>query len=88
MRLRAEVNAALDDMGIGRTPSEGNFILAHFGEDPKTGAAAADAFLKSQGIIIRRMEGYGLAGHLRITVGNEAECKALIAALRAFRGAA
>lgn len=87
LRLRAEMTAALNGVGVETTPSEGNFVLAHFGEDPETGAAAADAFLKTQGIIVRRMEGYGLAGHLRITVGNEAGCKALIAAVRAFRGA-
>lgn len=88
LRLRAAMTADLAAMGVETTPSEGNFVLARFGEDPETGAAAADAFLKSRGIIARRMEGYGLAAHLRISIGDEAGCRAATEALAAFRGAA
>lgn len=87
IRLRARVVDDLTAMGISVTPSEGNFILAHFGEDEATGAAAADAFLQTRGIIVRRVAGYGLPGCLRITIGTEAGCAALTAALRDFRAA-
>ncbi|MFV0473139.1 MAG: histidinol-phosphate transaminase [Pikeienuella sp.] len=86
LRLRASLTAALNGAGVKTTPSEGNFILAEFGTAPETGAAAADAFLKGRGIIARRMEGYGLAAHLRITVGTEEGCEAVAEAVRAFRG--
>ena len=86
IRLREKLTAALAASGVGCTPSEGNFVLAEFGEGEETGAAAAEAFLKSRGIIARRMEGYGLAGHLRISIGDEAACDAVAAAVAAFRG--
>ncbi len=87
-RLRARMTADLTALGIPVTPSEGNFILAHFGEDAATGAAAADAYLQARGIIVRRVAGYGLPGCLRITIGTEAGCAATIAALRDFRAGA
>ena len=88
IRLRAYMTGGLAAAGVFCTPSEGNFVLARFGEDEATGAPAADAFLKSRGIIARRMEGYGLAGHLRISIGDEAACKAVVEAVADFRGAA
>ncbi len=47
-------------------------------------AEAADGFLKSRGIIVRRMGGYGLPDSLRITVGLRDECVAVCAALAEF----
>ncbi|MEX2518481.1 MAG: histidinol-phosphate transaminase [Paracoccaceae bacterium] len=85
LRLRARLVADLAASGVSTTPSHGNFVLAAFGEG-ETGAAAADAFLKSRGIIARRVDAYGLAGHLRITIGDEAACDAVAAAIREFRG--
>lgn len=84
--LRTQLVAALKDLGIGTTPSSGNFVLAEFGEGAG-GAADADEHLKSRGLIVRRMEGYGLPGHLRISVGDEEAMGALISALQEFRGA-
>jgi histidinol-phosphate aminotransferase len=85
IRLRARLVDELAALGISVTPSEGNFILAHFGEDEATGAAAADAYLQSRGIITRRVAGYGLPGCLRITIGTEAGCDAVATALRDFK---
>lgn len=85
LRLRAGLVSALADAGVSTTPSEGNFILAAFGEG-ENGAAAADAFLMRRGVIARRVDAYGLAGHLRITVGDEAACDAVAAAIHEFRG--
>ena len=67
------------------TPSVGNFLLIHFAKgDKQKGAAAADEFLKSRGIILRRVTGYGLPDCLRMTVGTESDNHAVLAALRDF----
>jgi histidinol-phosphate aminotransferase len=73
--------------GAPCTASQGNFLLARFGAEGPAGAPEADAWLKARGLIVRRMEGYGLADHLRITVGDEAACRAVAEAVDAFRAA-
>ena len=83
--LRARVAEALNGLGFAVTPSSANFVLAHFGPGR---AAEADAHLLSDGIIARRMESYGLPEHLRISIGTEADCEALIASLTTFAGRA
>ena len=62
-------------------PSVGNFLLVEFAD-----ADAADDFLRSRGLITRRMGAYGLPLCLRITVGTEAETKATATALTEFAG--
>ena len=47
-------------------------------------AAAADNFLKSKGIIVRRLAGYGLPDALRISIGLEEEMRQVVNALAAF----
>ena len=84
--LKAKVVAALADLGLPSVPSSANFILTEFGLGEETGAAAADAFLQSKGVIVRRMDSYGLPAHLRISIGSDDECDALIAAMTEFRG--
>ncbi|MGE0212151.1 MAG: histidinol-phosphate transaminase [Parvibaculaceae bacterium] len=79
------LTAELERIGLKVTPSVGNFILAHFPTNGR-GAAAADAFLSERGLILRRMEGYGLPGALRITVGSEEANRALVKALQEFMG--
>ncbi|MCI4660474.1 MAG: histidinol-phosphate transaminase [Neomegalonema sp.] len=69
-------------------PSFANFILPRFGQNGSVSAASADAFLRSRGIIARRMEGYGLPDHLRISIGSSSDCIAVAAALREFVGGA
>ncbi len=71
-------------LGLEVQPSAGNFVLARFPEEPDRNAEAADAFLKDRGIIVRRMEAYGLADCLRITIGQEDEMRAAIDALKEF----
>ncbi len=78
-------------LGLETTPGVGNFLLAKFtdarpGGNRDTSAAAADVFLKSRGIIVRRMEAYGLDQYLRITIGREDQMKSLIEALTEFVG--
>lgn len=79
---RGRVSAALTAAGIKVWPSEGNFVLADFGTAEK--AKAADAALKSRGLIVRAMGGYGLPQCLRITIGTAEECTMVIDALAAF----
>jgi histidinol-phosphate aminotransferase len=67
--------------GFKITPSVGNFLLIHF---PEGKAAAADSFLLARGLILRRMEVYGLPNALRLTVGSEEANHAFIAALGEF----
>ena len=74
-------------LGLVVTPSIGNFVLIHFGADDGQTAADADAFLQSKGLILRRLEPYGIPNGLRLTVGRENENQAVVAALREFIGA-
>jgi histidinol-phosphate aminotransferase len=81
---RARVADKLESFGFSVTPSQGNFVLAHFGTDGPRSAESADTFLQKRGILIRRMEGYGLPAHLRISIGTPEENGLLIAALEDF----
>ena len=82
------VTDAIEKLGYRVTPSVANFVLFHLPDDAKSGAAACDDFLKSRGIILRRVAGYGLPNCLRLTIGTEAENLAVIAALSEFAGRA
>ena len=75
----------ISGLGFDVTPSVANFLLVHFDEDGPFTAAKADGFLLSEGVIVRRMEAYGLPQALRITVGTEAENERLIAVLARFK---
>jgi len=81
-RLRPILAAAISALGIKVWPSEANFVLADFGEPVK--ADAADAFLRSRGIIVRKVAGYGLPHCLRITVGTDEEVDLVIDGLTQF----
>jgi histidinol-phosphate aminotransferase len=78
------LTAEMVRLGIEVTPSVGNFVLIHFPKEPGRDANAADEFLRSRGVIGRKMGAYGLPGALRITVGTEAENKSAVAALQDF----
>lgn len=71
-------------MGLEVTPSVCNFVLIHFPETTGKTAADADAFLTSQGLIIRPVQPYGLPNALRATVGTETENRLLVEALGQF----
>jgi histidinol-phosphate aminotransferase len=79
---RGKLTAALAAAGIRVWPSEGNFVLADFGEAAR--ADAANAWLKRHGIIVRAMGSYDLPHCLRITVGTGEECTLVSDALAAF----
>ncbi len=65
-------------------PSAANFVLVGFPQTPGRTAAEADAFLTSRGLLVRAVGNYGLADHIRITIGLEAHNRALVDALADF----
>jgi histidinol-phosphate aminotransferase len=74
----------LTDLGLKITPSVGNFLLIHFAANGKKTAALADEYLIDHGIILRRMESYGLPHCLRMTVGDVEANRAVVSALSDF----
>ena len=81
------LNDEVVKLGLVVTPSIGNFLLIHFGSEAGRTASDADAFLQSKGLILRRLETYGISNGLRLTVGREDDNRKVIAALREFTGA-
>ncbi len=72
-------------MGLGVTPSVGNFLLIDFEESGKP-AAEAEQYLAGKGLLLRAVAGYGLPTCLRMTIGRDDENHAVIEALREFLG--
>ena len=63
------IEGLLRDMGLEPTPSVCNFILVHFPKGADQ-AARADAYMRSKGVIVRPVAGYGMPQALRITIGT------------------
>ena len=82
---RGRLTESLTEVGILVPPSAGNFVLARF-PGGAAEAQAADDHLQSRGIIVRRMDAYGLPDSLRITIGLTPEMDAVAAALAEFMG--
>lgn len=74
--------SALAEMSLRPIPSEANFVLTQFPSEELAGQAVKA--LADQGIFVRHLPGMGLGNCLRIGVGNEAETKAVAAALKSF----
>lgn len=85
-KWREWLREALGAIGIPSDPSHANFILAHFA-DAST-AEAADEYLKTHGLVVRNVAGYGLAEFLRITIGDEIACRAVASTLAEFMNGA
>jgi len=83
VRLRTWLASALTELGVPSDASHANFILARFADQAE--AEACDIYLQSQGIIVRRVAGYKLPHCLRITIGDEAACRRVANAVKAFR---
>ncbi|HPF27180.1 MAG TPA: aminotransferase class I/II-fold pyridoxal phosphate-dependent enzyme, partial [Steroidobacteraceae bacterium] len=81
---RARVAEVLRQRGLEVVPSAGNFLLV------RIGPAAAEVYrrLLHTGIIVRPVGNYGLAEHLRLTMGRVEENERLLAALPAALEAA
>ncbi len=76
--------ASLGNAGLRAVPSAANFILVTFPEEGPVTAAAANAHLMADGILVRHLPGQGLPHALRISIGTEAETRAVATSLRAF----
>jgi histidinol-phosphate aminotransferase len=79
---RPKLAAGLQAAGIRVWPSEANFVLADFATVER--AKAADAHLRSRGVIARLVGSYGLPQCVRITVGTAEEVGIVIDALAEF----
>jgi histidinol-phosphate aminotransferase len=83
-RMRAWLAEALAELGVPSDTSTANFVLARFADAAE--AEACDAYLKSQGLIVRQVTGYKLPHCLRITVGDESSCRRVAHAVAQFKG--
>jgi len=80
---RARFTAALRQLGIACDDAHGNFVLARFADAAE--ADAADQALQNDGIIVRRVVGYGFPEGLRITIGDRDQTSRVIDALTRWR---
>ena len=83
-RMRVWLATALAEMGVPSDVTMANFVLARFANAEEAGAC--DAYLKTQGLIVRMVGGYKLPQCLRITVGDEAGCRRVAHAVAQFKG--
>ncbi len=74
----------IEALGLKVTPSVGNFLLLHFPREAGRTAREADAFLSSRGLILRRIDAYGLPHALRLTIGDEEANRLVVDTLRDF----
>jgi histidinol-phosphate aminotransferase len=81
VRINAEglkqLVAACEQRGLGFIPSVGNFLSIDVDRD----AGPVYQALLREGVIVRPIAAYGLARHLRVTVGREHENRRFIEAL-------
>lgn len=83
-RNRAWLVEALRATGLSVDESHANFVLARFASGEE--AAVCDAALRADGIIVRRVGGYGFPEGLRITVGDESACRRVVHTIGQFKG--
>lgn len=77
-RGRRYLYRKLTQMGCAYVSSEANFVLIHVGP---SGDEVFQALLK-KGVIVRAMTAYGLAQHIRVTIGTRFELMRFIRALK------
>ncbi|OZI74016.1 histidinol-phosphate transaminase [Bordetella genomosp. 12] len=78
---RERLVAGLVDLGFEVLPSAANFVFARH---PAHDGAGLAAQLRDRSIIVRHFKRPRIDQFLRITVGTEAECSSLIAALKSL----
>ncbi|MCI4644801.1 MAG: histidinol-phosphate transaminase [Hyphomonadaceae bacterium] len=72
----------VSELGFEVVPSVANFALIRFTSPEE--AQAMDAFTRERGIVLRRLEAYGLPACLRLSVGTMDANDAVIAAFEEF----
>ncbi len=75
---------ALREIDVDVDESHSNFVLARFASEDE--AAGCDTALREDGIIVRRVGGYGFPNGLRITVGDESACRRVVHSITQFKG--
>ena len=83
-RERDRLSGALAGLGLCVWPSATNFVLVDLGSPVR--AEAADAHLRSRGLIVRNVASYGLPSCLRITIGTTEEVDLVIEAFEGWDG--
>lgn len=76
---RERLTAALAALGFDVVPSAANFVFA---KHPAHDASAIAAKLREQEIFVRHFNAPRVNQHLRISIGTDAECDTLVAALK------
>ena len=79
IETRKNLVADLDKLGFVTVPSAANFV---FTKHPQKDAAEIAARLREKHIIVRHFKLPRIDQHLRITIGTNQECKALVQALK------
>ncbi|MEM6386987.1 MAG: histidinol-phosphate transaminase [Pseudomonadota bacterium] len=82
-RERARLTTELTKLGLGVDKSAANFVLARFADEAS--AAACEAQLREDGILVRKVGSYGLPQALRITVGSREDTDRVISSATRFR---
>jgi histidinol-phosphate aminotransferase len=83
-RERGRLSDALTGLGLRVWPSAANFVLVDLGSPAR--ALAADAHLRSRGLIVRNVASYGLPSCLRITIGTAEEVDLVVEAFEGWDG--
>jgi histidinol-phosphate aminotransferase len=81
IRTRTQLVAALERMGFEVLPSAANFIFARH---PQHDAGELQKKLREKAIIVRHFRQPRIEQFLRITVGTDAECSALVTGLESL----
>ena len=83
MNSRSVLVKNLEALGFNVLPSAANFIFARH---PQHDAAQIAGELRERKIIVRHFNAECIDQHLRITIGTDAQCEALVHALREILG--
>ena len=83
MKTRAALIADLESLGFETLPSAANFI---FTRHPQHDAAQLAANLRERKVIVRHFKAARVSQHLRISIGTDDQCQALVDALREILG--
>lgn len=73
----AQVIAGLESLGLSYIPSKANFLTIDIGRN----ADEVFDLLLRKGVIVRPVANYGLANHIRVSIGLESENQRFLAAL-------
>ncbi|HEY5762114.1 MAG TPA: aminotransferase class I/II-fold pyridoxal phosphate-dependent enzyme, partial [Rhodocyclaceae bacterium] len=76
---RHRLTAELTTLGFVVLPSQANFVFASHRSRRADELAAA---LRERKVIVRHFKAARIDNHLRITIGDDVQCDALLAALR------